>query len=66
MLEMSNRVETAERMIQDPSPGELTEFTSWFTAFQVESWDADIERDSQAGGPFSHVLLMPNVLVRGG
>jgi predicted nucleic acid-binding protein len=47
--EMSDRVETAERIVQDLSPDELSEFASWFADFHAQMWDAEIERDSLAG-----------------
>lgn len=46
---MSDRVQTAERIVQDLSPEELTEFASWFTDFHSRIWDIEIERDSLAG-----------------
>lgn len=49
IIEMSERVITAERMVQDLSPDELSEFASWFAGFHSQIWDAEMERDSLAG-----------------
>ena len=49
MKVMSERVKTAERIIQDLSPEELLEFASWFSDFHSQMWDVEIERDSEAG-----------------
>jgi len=46
---MSERVITAERIAQDLSPDELSEFASWFAEFHSQIWDAEMERDSLAG-----------------
>ena len=47
--DVSERVITAERMVQDLSPDELSEFASWFAEFHSQIWDAEMERDSLTG-----------------
>lgn len=49
MTVMSERVLTAERIVQDLSPDELSEFASWFVEFHAQIWDVEMEQDSLAG-----------------
>lgn len=43
------KVEKVEREIQSLSPEELAAFRQWFTAFDAEIWDRQIEADAKAG-----------------
>ncbi len=42
-------VKTIEQEIKKLSPKELAEFRRWFTEFEVDAWDAQIEIDAAAG-----------------
>jgi hypothetical protein len=44
-----SRVEQIEKYIQALSPVELAEFRAWFLAFDWAAWDAQLERDIEAG-----------------
>lgn len=47
--EKTERVEEAERRIQEFSAGELAAFREWFLAFDTEAWDRQIEEDVRGG-----------------
>ena len=42
-------VEAIEKEIKKLSPDELAELRLWFSEFDADSWDAQIERDAAAG-----------------
>lgn len=42
-------VESLERVVQQLSPSELTQFRQWFLEFDAAVWDAKIEADATAG-----------------
>ena len=44
-----SKVNEAERLVAGFTAGELTDFRRWFTAFDAEAWDRQIERDVAAG-----------------
>jgi len=46
---MSERVQTAERLVEELSPEELSQFANWFADFQDRLWEQQIERDANAG-----------------
>ncbi len=46
---MTDRVQNAERLIEQFSAEELSNFASWFANFQDNRWEKQIERDSKAG-----------------
>jgi hypothetical protein len=46
---MGNRVKTLEKEVQDLSRDELTTFRDWFSKFDADAWDRQIESDMQAG-----------------
>lgn len=41
--------ESVERAVEQLSPEELAKFRRWFSQFDAESWDAQIEADAAAG-----------------
>jgi hypothetical protein len=43
------KIETLEKEIQGLSPQELRAFRRWFTEFDAELWDQELERDVAAG-----------------
>ena len=43
------KVETLEREVQDLSPEELAAFRSWFTEYDWQVWDRQLEADVAAG-----------------
>lgn len=45
---MSN-LNTIENAVQQLSGNELREFRSWFTRFDSENWDAQLEADANLG-----------------
>jgi hypothetical protein len=44
-----SKVEKLERQIEALSPEELAQFRAWFTEFDWAAWDAQLQRDAQAG-----------------
>lgn len=44
-----NTVEAIEQEIKKLSPKELAQLRQWFATFDADAWDAQIERDAQAG-----------------
>ena len=42
-------VNEIENAIKQLKPEELSAFRQWYVAFDFESWDCQIERDSNAG-----------------
>lgn len=44
-----NNVEEIERAVQQLSPDELAAFRAWFTEFDAERWDKQLEADAAAG-----------------
>jgi hypothetical protein len=42
-------VETIEQQVKKLNPEELAEFREWFLAYEWESWDRQLERDTKAG-----------------
>ncbi|MFI5385278.1 MAG: hypothetical protein ACHQ50_04070 [Fimbriimonadales bacterium] len=46
---MSDRVQSAEKLIEQFSPDELNRFSTWFADFQDRLWERRIERDANAG-----------------
>lgn len=47
--DMSERVQTAEQLIENFSPEELSQFASWFANYQDALWERQIEQDSLSG-----------------
>jgi len=43
------RIENIEREMQEFSPGELAAFRRWFSEFDANAWDLQIEEDVKAG-----------------
>ena len=43
------RIENIEREIQEFSPRELAAFRKWFSEFDANAWDRQIEEDVKAG-----------------
>jgi len=43
------KVETLEREVQDLSPEELAAFRSWFTEYDWQVWDRQLEADVASG-----------------
>ena len=43
------KVETLEKEIEGLSPQELRTFRRWFTEFDAQLWDQELERDVAAG-----------------
>jgi len=43
------RIEKIEQEIQALSPEELAQFRAWFLEYDWAIWDAQIERDAEAG-----------------
>jgi hypothetical protein len=46
---MSEKVLSAERIVTELTPDELTQFATWFAEFHETQWDQQIEADSNAG-----------------
>ena len=46
---MTERLKTAEDLIEQFSPEELSQFATWFADFQDGIWEKQIERDAKAG-----------------
>jgi len=46
---MSDRVQSAERIVEELSPEELNQFSVWFADFQDRLWEQQIESDSTSG-----------------
>ena len=44
-----SRIETIEELVKSLSSEELHTFRDWFTAFDAEVWDAQIEADAKSG-----------------
>jgi hypothetical protein len=44
-----SKVESIEHEIEQLSPEELAAFRAWYTRFDAESWDRQIEADVKAG-----------------
>ncbi|MBT3879240.1 MAG: hypothetical protein HON76_03385 [Candidatus Scalindua sp.] len=42
-------VESIEKEIEKLSPEELAEFRHWYTEFDADAWDAQIEADAASG-----------------
>jgi hypothetical protein len=42
-------VQELEKAVAKLSPRELTEFRAWFLQFDMDEWDRQIARDSEAG-----------------
>ncbi|MBC8549954.1 MAG: hypothetical protein H8D23_09910 [Candidatus Brocadiales bacterium] len=42
-------VEAIEKEIEKLSPTELAEFRRWYTDFDADAWDAQIEADAASG-----------------
>jgi hypothetical protein len=42
-------LKSAEQVVSELSPTELSEFRKWFAEFDGQAWDAQIERDAAAG-----------------
>ncbi|MFP4031656.1 MAG: hypothetical protein ACLFRG_20245 [Desulfococcaceae bacterium] len=42
-------LEVIEEKIKQLSPGELSEFRQWFTQYDADIWDEQIESDAAAG-----------------
>lgn len=43
------KVEALEKEVQKLTPEELAAFREWFTEYDWQAWDRQIERDSAAG-----------------
>jgi hypothetical protein len=43
------KIEKIEQEVEALSPEELAQFRAWFLEYDWETWDRQIERDSQAG-----------------
>jgi hypothetical protein len=43
------KVEALKRDVQNLTPNELTKFRKWFSDYDNELWDQQIEADSKAG-----------------
>jgi hypothetical protein len=41
--------ESVERAVEQLSPAELAKFRRWFSQFDADAWDAQIEADAAAG-----------------
>lgn len=48
-VDMSSRLEKVETEIMQMSTDELAAFRAWFTEYDFEAWDGQIEADSKAG-----------------
>ena len=46
---MSSRLISAERLVEQFSADELSQFATWFANFQDRLWELQIERDSLSG-----------------
>jgi hypothetical protein len=46
---MADRLQSAEQLIQQLTPDELSKFATWFADFQDSLWEKQIERDSKSG-----------------
>jgi hypothetical protein len=46
---MTERVKTAEQLIEQLSEEELSQFATWFADHQDALWEKQIERDANAG-----------------
>ncbi len=44
-----NAVEAIANNIEKLSPKELAKFRNWFSSFDSDAWDAQIEADAEAG-----------------
>jgi hypothetical protein len=44
-----SKVESLEREIEKLTPEELAAFREWFTTYDADAWDQQIERDVSAG-----------------
>jgi hypothetical protein len=44
-----SRIEKVEAEIQELSPAELADFRAWFTRFDADAWDQQLEADVLAG-----------------
>ncbi len=44
-----SRIEQIESQIKELDPDELNAFRMWFLQFEAETWDRQIEADSQNG-----------------
>ena len=44
-----SRIEQIESQIKELDPDELNAFRKWFLQFEAETWDRQIEADSQNG-----------------
>lgn len=43
------KIELIEQEVEKLSPSELAAFRHWFTEFDAETWDRQIEEDSKSG-----------------
>ena len=48
-----SRIEQIESQIKELDPDALNAFRMWFLQFEAETWDRQIEADSQNGKPLS-------------
>lgn len=56
---MNARVQKIAEQVKALPKGELEEFLSWLAEYetgQADTWDREVERDSQEGGALSPVL----------
>lgn len=44
-----NRVDELEHAVRTLSPKELADFRDWFSNFDAEIWEAEIEADARSG-----------------
>ena len=44
-----NRVETIEEQVQRLSPQELASFRKWFSRYDADAWDKQLDADLKAG-----------------
>lgn len=44
-----SKIETIEQEIKALSPAELAAFRNWFSQFDAEAWDRQIEEDAKNG-----------------
>jgi hypothetical protein len=44
-----SKIETIEQEIKALSPDELAAFRNWFSQFDAETWDHQIEEDAKSG-----------------
>ncbi len=49
MSQVMTKIEQLEQEIKKLSPGEFVSFRDWFTKYDAEVWDAQIENDVHSG-----------------